>query len=79
MGGAVYTQDPWCVHSTGVELYARADGYPAETLEELELVQRDSTKRMEGLWPRVEDFLVKFTRTNETQLGAITKGLVEVG
>ena len=44
-------------------------------LEELELVQRDSTKRMEGFLSRV----VKFAGTNETQLGAITKGLVEVG
>ena len=34
---------------------------------------------MEGLLPRVEDFLVKFAGTNETQLGALTKGLVEVG
>ena len=48
-------------------------------LEELELVQRDSTTRMEGLLPRVEDFLVKFAGTNETQMGALSKGLVEVG
>ena len=39
-------------------------------LEQLELAQRDSTKRMEGLLPRVEEFLVKFAGTNETQLGA---------
>ena len=47
-------------------------------LEELELGQRASTTRPEGLLPRVEDFLVKFAGTNETQLGALTKGLMEV-
>ena len=34
---------------------------------------------MEGLLPRVEDFLVNFAGTNETAFGALTEGLVEVG
>ena len=52
---------------------------PLRLLEALELAQRDSRKRMQGFLPRVEDSLVKFAGTNEIQLGALAKGLLEVG
>jgi len=48
-------------------------------LERLELSHRQSSETVGGLLPKVEDFLKKFTGSNETQLATLSKGLGDVG